>query len=55
MVRAVDVVDPGFDARRSALARRYRYTVLNREVPDPFLAATTWHVPEPRSRWARCG
>ena len=44
VVRAVDVVDPGFDARRSALARRYRYTLLNREVPDPFLAATTWHV-----------
>ncbi len=44
-VRAVDVVDPGFDARRSALSRRYRYSVLNREVPDPFLAAVTWHVP----------
>lgn len=44
-VRAVEVVDPGFDARRSALTRRYRYTVLNREVPDPFLAATAWHVP----------
>ncbi len=43
-VRAVDVVDAGFDARRSALSRRYRYTVLNREAPDPFLAATTWHV-----------
>src|SRR3954465_206422 len=27
--------------RRSALARRYRYTVLNREVPDPFLARTS--------------
>ncbi len=43
--REVAVVDAGFDARRSALSRRYRYTVLNREVPDPFLAATTWHVP----------
>lgn len=46
VVRAVDVVDPGFDARRSAVVRRYRYTVLNRDVPDPFLAATTWHVPD---------
>ncbi|MEA2826570.1 MAG: tRNA pseudouridine38-40 synthase [Actinomycetota bacterium] len=45
-VRGVEVVDPGFDARRSAVSRRYRYTVLNREVPDPFLAATTWHVPD---------
>jgi len=44
VVRAVDVVEPGFDARRSAVSRRYRYTVLNRDVPDPFLAATTWHV-----------
>ena len=47
VVRAVDVVEPGFDARRSALSRRYRYTILNRETPDPFLAATTWHVPPP--------
>ena len=36
-----------FDARFSARARRYRYTVVNRPVPDPFLAATTWWVPEP--------
>src|SRR5262249_50047236 len=25
----------------------YRYTVLNRPVPDPFLARTSWHVAEP--------
>ena len=36
-----------FDARFDAKARRYRYTVLNRPVPDPFLAATSWHVPQP--------
>jgi tRNA pseudouridine38-40 synthase len=47
VVRDAAVAPPGFDARRSALARRYRYTVLNRPVPDPFLAATTWHVDEP--------
>jgi len=47
VVRDVARADPGFDARRSAVARRYRYTVLNRPVPDPFLAATTWHVEEP--------
>ena len=47
VVRSVEPAPPGFDARRSALARRYRYTVLNRPVPDPFLAATTWHVAEP--------
>jgi tRNA pseudouridine38-40 synthase len=47
VVRAVEVADVGFDARRSARARCYRYTVLNRPLPDPFLAATAWHVPDP--------
>ncbi|MGH9224603.1 MAG: tRNA pseudouridine(38-40) synthase TruA [Acidimicrobiales bacterium] len=47
VVRAVEVVDDQFSARYSALARRYRYTVLNRPVPDPFLAATSWHVEAP--------
>jgi tRNA pseudouridine38-40 synthase len=47
VVRSIDVAPSGFDARRSATARRYRYTVLNRPVPDPFLAATSWHVEEP--------
>ena len=47
VVREGAVARPGFDARRSALARRYRYTVLNRPVPDPFLAGTAWHVEEP--------
>lgn len=47
VVRAAGVAAPGFDARRSALWRRYRYLVLNREAPDPFLARTTWHVEEP--------
>ena len=28
-------------------ARRYRYTILNAPVPDPFLARTAWWVPEP--------
>ena len=46
-VRSVAIADPGFDARRSARARRYRYTVLTRPDPDPFLARTSWHVPGP--------
>ena len=46
VVREADVAPAGFDARRSAKGRRYRYTVLNRPVPDPFLAATTWHREE---------
>jgi len=45
VVRAVEAAPPEFDARRSALSRRYRYTILNRPVPDPFLAPTAWHVP----------
>lgn len=38
---------PDFDARFSARWRRYRYTVLNRPVPDPFLARTSWWVTKP--------
>lgn len=47
VVRAVVLAADGFDARHSATGRLYRYTVLNRPLPDPFLAATTWHVDEP--------
>ena len=47
VVRSAQVATPEFNARHDAVARRYRYTVLNREAPDPFLARTTWHVPQP--------
>jgi tRNA pseudouridine38-40 synthase len=47
VVRAAELVPGDFDARFSAIFRRYRYRVLNREFPDPFLAATTWYVPAP--------
>lgn len=46
-VREVSAAEPDFDARFSARARTYRYTVLNRPIPDPFLARTAWHVPAP--------
>ena len=46
VVRSAEVAPEGFNARRSAVARRYRYTVLNRPVADPFLATTTWWVDE---------
>jgi tRNA pseudouridine38-40 synthase len=49
VVREAIVADPDFDARFSATSRCYRYTILNREVPDPFLAATSWRVPQPLS------
>lgn len=38
---------PGFDARRSALSRSYRYQLLCSDWPDPLSAATTWHVGRP--------
>lgn len=47
VVRSASVAADGFDARFDARSRRYRYTVLNRPVPDPFLAATSWWVPQP--------
>jgi tRNA pseudouridine38-40 synthase len=47
VVRAAAPAEPAFDARRSATERRYRYTVVNRPVPDPFRAGTAWHVERP--------
>jgi len=47
VVRAAALVHGGFDARHDAQWRAYRYTVVNRPVPDPFLARTSWWVPEP--------
>lgn len=47
VVRTAEVARPGFDARHDATGRRYRYTIVNRPVPDPFLAATAWHVERP--------
>jgi len=36
-----------FHARFSATGRAYRYRVLNREAPDPFLAAISYHYRTP--------
>jgi tRNA pseudouridine38-40 synthase len=47
VVRSAEIAQPDFDARHSATGRRYRYTVLNDAVADPFLAGTTWHVDTP--------
>ncbi|HVW31554.1 MAG TPA: tRNA pseudouridine(38-40) synthase TruA [Acidimicrobiia bacterium] len=45
VVRGCEVVGPDFDARHSARWRAYRYTVVNRPEPDPFLARYAWWVP----------
>lgn len=44
-VRKAGRAPAGFDARRSATARSYRYRIRLGEVPDPFTAAFEWHRP----------
>ncbi len=47
----------GFDARHDAVARRYRYAIVNASAPDPLLAAQAWWVPDPldvRAMQAAC-
>lgn len=46
-VTSAEVVPDDFDARFSAVARRYRYRIVNRPAPDPFQARFAWHVAEP--------
>jgi tRNA pseudouridine38-40 synthase len=47
VVREARVAPTGFDARRSATGRRYRYLVVNSPVADPLLAGLAWHVADP--------
>jgi tRNA pseudouridine38-40 synthase len=47
VVRSATVAPEGFDARRWATGRTYRYSILNAPVADPFSAATAWHVERP--------
>lgn len=44
-VGEVSHVDDGFDPRREALWREYRYFVLNRRAPSALLAPFSHHVP----------
>lgn len=43
-VRAVAEVTAGFDPRRAALARRYRYAIVNSPVHAPLLRSRSWRV-----------
>lgn len=44
---AAQIVPDSFSARFSAVARSYRYQILNRPAPDPLRRYTTWHVSRP--------
>lgn len=44
VVRDSAVAEVGFDARRSAVSRAYRYDILCAPVPDPALAGRVWQV-----------
>jgi len=46
-VRAAGWAPPGFDARRSALRRRYRYRIDDRPVPDPLQRGHVLHWRRP--------
>lgn len=47
VVRSAEWTSNDFHARFSARWRHYRYRILNDPVPDPFMAATSWHIAEP--------
>jgi tRNA pseudouridine38-40 synthase len=47
VVRSCETVAPSFDARHRAQWRRYRYTILNRPVADPFRDRFVWWIAEP--------
>jgi tRNA pseudouridine38-40 synthase len=42
-----ELVADGFDARRDAVSRTYRYRVLRRAVSSPFERVYAFHVPHP--------
>lgn len=46
-VRAAREVERGFDPRRDARSRVYRYRIDNREVRSPLERERAWHVPKP--------
>ena len=46
VLRETAEVEPSFDARFSAIWRRYRYQVLEGSVADPLRHGQVWHVPE---------
>lgn len=47
VVKKACMAGAGFDARRSATSRRYRYRIDNSPLPDPLKARYTWWVRQP--------
>ncbi len=45
LLYAFEAAAPGFDARRQALSRRYRYFVSSQEGVGPLLAEYVWRLP----------
>src|SRR5216117_1206193 len=45
VVREARLAADGFNARRSATGREYRYRIRTDPVPDPFTARYVWHRP----------
>lgn len=46
-VRDAVEVAPGFNPRRDAVSKHYRYTILNAPRRSPLLRSRVWHVREP--------
>ena len=46
-VLEVEEAPPGFDARRSARSRTYRYRIFRRRTSSPFEVRRSWWVPRP--------
>jgi tRNA pseudouridine38-40 synthase len=46
-ILAAEPAPPGFDARRSAIGRVYRYRILNRRAPPALARGRVWHVAPP--------
>jgi tRNA pseudouridine38-40 synthase len=54
VLRTLEIADPGFDPRRDAVQRGYRYRIWNAEVRSPFERTRAWHVREPLDDPAMC-
>jgi tRNA pseudouridine38-40 synthase len=52
VVRSASVAPEGWDARRTAVSRTYRYTVLTTPTPDPFRTGFVWWHAGPLDRRA---